>query len=302
MELDFDFNQITDTEFGIGRQNRDGKTFLIVRVDVRVQEILRQTALATSQAMQQIAETPLRYEASESYGGKTHLYVELSDSLSIMIDELHNSDFAPTVGDPLANLSGIFCYVAKFTDNQNRRLTALKRATQFKSLDRRNVLARLMNDALTVVESPLFKLDEDFDLLATSQYVHVLHPRGFEFMCDLQEALRAAAPRNLEAIRQELWFVNLEGFSELVTRQVRAARHLSSIRAGGLHQNIDRDKLAAHCAMIGISLEEVDGRLVVPEQRILDFLEMLDRRRFRVDLVEDDPEHYRAPSRARVNV
>lgn len=65
MMLEFDFNQIRTVEFGLGRDDGDGRTFCLIAVDVDVQDALQEMAEATWAAMQELTNNPPKYEPSE---------------------------------------------------------------------------------------------------------------------------------------------------------------------------------------------------------------------------------------------
>ena len=119
----------------------------------------------------------------------------------------------------------VFCYFAKMTDARGRRLTALRRATQFKGVLKKRLI-RLVDDALKVVDDKVFKLDTDFDLLMDAHNVHILRPAAFEFVGELQDAVLAAAPDNVRLIQHDLGFVDFGGVGVYATKHPRAARSL----------------------------------------------------------------------------
>ena len=104
----------------------------------------------------------------------------MDDELASSIRELHDAANLDIDATALEDPSGVFCYFARLTDKKKRRLTALRRATQFKGV-LKSRLIRLLTDALKLIEDQVFKLDTDFDLLIDSQHVHILRPSGFEF-------------------------------------------------------------------------------------------------------------------------
>lgn len=132
MNLDFDFQNIRTVEFGVGRDDGDEQAFSFVSVDGEVQAALREMSQATWAAMQDQATTPDKYEPSEKYAGCEHVYLPLTDELAARMRDLHTANNLHTDGHALGNPSELFCYFARFTDRRNRRLTALRRATQFK--------------------------------------------------------------------------------------------------------------------------------------------------------------------------
>ena len=188
------------------------------------------------------------------------------------------------------------------TDRKKRRLTALRRATQFKGvLKSKNRLVRMLDDTLKIIEDTVFKLDNDFDLLINGANVHILHPSGFEFAGQLQQAILAAVPENIKAIQKDLAFVKLDGIEAYAGKHPRAARYLASIRAQGETKDIDKALLKKMCKQTDVDVSESKGTLYVAAGHEMGFLEVLDRRRYEVSLVKEKLERYKAASRKKLN-
>jgi hypothetical protein len=197
--------------------------------------------------------------------------------------------------------SDIFCYFARFSDSRARRLTAVRRATQFKGLLKsRNRLLRYVDDTLQIVEDKTFKLDRDFDLLIDSTHIHILRPSGFEFIAKLQEAIREAVPANIAAIQGDIPFVDFTGIGDYASRHTRAARHLASIRSQQETQNLSQSLLKKACKAFKVDFQVRDGKITVLEGSEMNFLDILDRRMYELELVEGAPEKYRAGSRRKL--
>jgi len=298
--LEFDFNQVQLVEFGLGRDDENGRTFCLIPVDGNVQDALQEMAEATWAAMQELTNNPPRYEPAEKHAGVEYLHLPLADDLAASMRELHQANNLPIDALALNNPENVFSYFVRFTDNQGRRLTALRRATQFKGI-LKNRLVQFVTNALKMVEDNVFKLDTDFDLLIDAQNVHILRPSGFEFAGHLQAAIMAAVTTNVAALKIDLGFVNFDVIEGYASQHPRAARYLASIRSQGEAQNIDRGRLIRLCNHTGVETVEVDGQITVTEKHVMGFLEVLDRRRYEIELVADTPEQYRAASRSKLD-
>lgn len=299
MKLNFDFQNVKTTEFGIGRDNGDDQAFSFVAVDGNVQSALREMAVDTWNAMQSISTAPSRYEPSEKHGSCEYVYLPLDDDLNAQLRALHKANNLAVDSTALSNPSKVFCYFARLTDTKGRRLTALRRATQFKSV-LKNRLIRLVTDALKIIEDKVFKLDIDFDLLIDTENIHILRPSGYEFVGQLQAAVLAAALENIKVIQKDLSFVDFDGIQDYASKHPRAARYLASIRAQKETKNIDKRALKKLCKNTCVEIHEANGTINVQEGHVMGFLEVLDRRRYEVELVKDSPERYRAPSRQKL--
>jgi len=143
-------------------------------------------------------------------------------------------------------------------------------------------------------------LDRDFDLLIDASKVHILRPSAFEFVGNLQEAVLAAVPTNIGEIKNDLNFVDLTNVQDYAIKHPRAARYLASIRSNSQTRNIDKTALINQCASTGVGVTEVDGKIRVQEGHVLGFLEVVDRRRYEVELIRDSPEQFKASARQKI--
>jgi hypothetical protein len=298
MSLAFDLNNVRNVEFGIGRDTDAGRRFDCIVVDRDVQGALREMAETTWQILSGMGR-PERYQPSEKHSGQEYLTLPLGDNLAASMRELHQANNLALDASALNDPSQAFAYFARLSDAQGRRLTALRRATQFKGV-LRSRLVRLVTNALKLVEDRVFKLDADFDLLIDGRHVHILRPAAFEFAGQLQQAVMDAVPTNIAALQTDLGFVNFDAIGTYAAQHPRAARYLASIRSAEETQNISQSKLKALCKRTGVTVVERDGKLNVEEGHVMGFLEVLDRRRYELELVDGQPELYRAPSRQRI--
>jgi hypothetical protein len=299
MTLDFDFRSVRVTEFGVGRDEDGGPTYNLIPVDGAVQAALREMAAATWAAMQQLGDNPPRYEASEKYESSEYVHLPLDHDLAKLVQQLHQANNLSVDVAALSDPSTVFCYFARMTDKQGRHLTALRRATQFKGV-LKSRLIRLTTDALRIIEDRVFKLDSDFDLLIDDTNVHILRPSGFEFLGKLKDAVLAATPQNVKAIQGDLPFVDFAQIEGYASKHPRAARYLASIRSQKETKNIDKRALKRFCKDMGVQIQEANGKITVQEGHEMGFLEVLDRRRYGVELVKDTPERFRAMSRRKL--
>jgi hypothetical protein len=300
--LDFDLKHVTVTEFGVGGDDGDGQTFVAVPVDADVQAALRDMVQATRDAMLSDEDGPVKYEPSEKHGSTEYLYLPLDDDLVASVRELHQAVSLDIHAGSLSDPAEIFCYFARLTDKKKRRLTALRRATQFKGvLKSKNRLVRLLDDTLRIIKGTVFRLDNDFDLLVDEANVHILRPSGFEFAGRLQQAVLDAVPGNITVIRKDLPFVEFAGIEAYAGKHPRAARYLASIRAQEETKSIDKSLLKKLCKQTGVEVSDSKGKVTVADGHEMGFLEVLDRRRYEVSLVRKRPEQYRATSRRKIN-
>lgn len=298
MTFDFSLNAVSTTEFDVGREGDGNPVFGVVPVDAGVQSALLSMAQATMDRMAAAEDGPAEYEPVEKHGSTEYLVVPAGGALDGAIRLLHDAANLPFDGAHLSDPETVFCYFARFTDDQDRRLTAIRRATQFKGMLKSKLL-RFDDDTLKIVDDNVFKLDIDFDLLLDSACTHIWRPSAFEFLGRLKQQILDAVPDNVGAIAPNLPFVDLSSIEDYATSRPRAARYLASIRSQAL-QGMDQQALKALCESTGVDIQEVNGKVTVNSGHEMGFLEVLDRRRYRLDLVPGQPERFRAPSRVRI--
>ncbi len=299
MNLNFDLEGVTVTEFGVGRDDGNGETFVTVPVDADVQAMLLEMVHATWGALQNDENGPVKYEPSEKHAGTEYLYMPLDDEMASSVRDLHEAVNLGIEAATLDEPSGVFSYFVRLTDGKRRRLTALRRATQFKGVLKKRLI-RLVSDSLKLIDDRVFKLDSDFDLLVDSTNVHILRPSSFEFAGKLQQAILDAVPGNIKVISKDLTFVNFASIEAYSSKHPRAARYLASIRSQGALKNINKTALKKLCKSTGIEVTESKGKITIPSGCEMDFLEVLDRRRYTLELIEGQPERFRASSRKQI--
>jgi len=300
MKLNFDFGTVRTVEFGVGRNDGDTETFCCITVDGGVQAVLQEMTKYTWDSMQKLTSDPPKYEPSEKHAACEYVHLPLSDDLAQAMRQLHEANNLPTDKDALSNPSEVFCYFVRMTDKKKRRLTALRRATQFKGV-LKSRLIRLVTDALKIVEDHVFKLDKDFDLLVDSAHIHILRPSGFEFAGKLQEVILAAVPKNIKTIQNDLTFVDFANVQDYASEHPRAARYLASILAQGATKSIDKELLKKLCQRTGVEIQESKGKITIQDGHVMGLLEVLDRRRYELELVKGSPECFKAASRRKLD-
>lgn len=304
MKIEFDFGKVTSVEFGVGLDHDDGAgntSYFVVPADDEVQIALREMAHATQVTLSEQDKFSM-FEAGEKHGSTEYLYLPIDDDLAAPMKELYEANNLPVDPKALKQHDAIFCYFARFRDNKGRKLVAVRRSTQFKGvLKTRLIIKRMNNDTMTLIKDEVFKLDNDFDLLVDKDHVHIWRPVSYEFLCHLTEAILKAVPDNVKAIAKELPFVDFTGIQAYASEKPRAARYLSSIRSQKEMKDVDKKALKDLCDATEVGYKDANGKLAIKDQDVLGFLEVLDRRRYIVELVKGKAERYVANSRRRLN-
>jgi len=300
MKLAFDINGADVVEFGVGLDEANNGRFTLVPAGVEVQAILKQMAISTRDEMQAVRPNAVAYEPSEKYDSPEHLFVSTDDAMASRFKQLHTANNMESDADALDDPSKIFCYFARFKFRKGaQRLTAVRRATSFKGI-LKSSLIRFLDDALRIVEEQTFKLDQDFDVLVDDDRVYILRPAGFEFIGQLDAEIAKAVPGNVQSIRADLPFVDFTAIQNYAIDHPRAARYLASIRSQKLAKNVDKGLLKKLCKSTNVILQEAGGKLMVDPKSTMDFLGVLDRRLYEVELTKGSPEPFRAASRTRI--
>ena len=105
----------------------------------------------------------------------------------------------------------------------------------------------------------------------------------------------------MNQLADKLTFVNFAYISDFVRNSKTAAKLISSIKLRDDLENISQEKLIEKCNRVGVQFQENNG-LITPDQgQILRFLEILDRRGYDFDILNDNIiEIYVATSRKRL--
>jgi len=82
MNLDFDLDNVRSVEFGIGRDDENGQSFVRIPVDSGVQDALKDMAQVTWAKMEHQDDNPSRYEPSEKHSAEEYIYLPLEDELA----------------------------------------------------------------------------------------------------------------------------------------------------------------------------------------------------------------------------
>jgi Domain of unknown function (DUF4868) len=288
---------VSSTEFGVGLDAGEGEQLVLVPIDDKIQTALKEMVNETRAQLSTME--PTEYQPTEKYGSTEHLHLSLDDGLASHIRSIHQANNLFTDGKVLSNPSSVFCYFARIVDDEGDRTTGIRRASTFKGILKTRLL-QFTTDALKIVEDKVFKLDTDFDLLVDAKGVSILRPSGFESVGELIGAILAAAPANIKLIQEDLPFVDFSGIETYATGHPRAARYLASIRVQKEAKNIDKSFLKKLCADTGVKIREKKSKLIVEEDSVMDFLGVLDRRLYQVELVKGSPESFKAASRSRI--
>lgn len=300
MPVDFNFQNVVTTEFGVGVNEERDQMLYAIPIDAGVQQALREMVNTTLETINRLDEGVAAFDPADKHAGEEYLQVQLDNDLASELRLVHQAVNLGFNNHLLEQPENIYCYFVKMSNGEGRHLSGIKRAGQFKGiLKNRNRLLHFAADALRMVDDDIFKLDHDFDILIDDATVHILRPNSFVALGKLKEAILAAVPENIQAIQRDLRFVEFEKIQEYAASRARAAAYLASIRQQRI-RDIPRAGLVRYCHENGVNVEVHGRNIHVPEEQIMDFLRVLDRRRYTVSLVPGQVERYEAASRKEV--
>ena len=299
MTIDCDLDNVRTTQFGVGRSDQETKSFHIVPAGEDVQTTLRSMASDTVRTIEDSIDVRSVFDPADKHATQEALYVPLSDDLATPLRALHESENLSTDSYVLQDLSSVYCYFVRITDQDGRRLTGVRRAAQFKAVKNRRMI-NFLDDTLKMATDPMFQLNDDFDVIVDSEVVHILHPAGFRALGQVDEALKESVGRNITAISSGMPFADWAQVEEYAQERPRAAALLASVRTNRYFEGVERTLLVNLCRSTGVEVTESNGQIVVPNASILGFLEVLDRRRYEIKVVANSAEQYKAASRRKI--
>jgi hypothetical protein len=244
---------------------------------------------------------PEQFSPSEKYGTTEKLFASLTVPYLFSLNNLYHHHNAPVNSINLSDyLSSVEYYYSEFIHNNGAKTIGVKRPNQFKALLKKRVI-RLTNDTLRAVEDDIFKLDNDFDVLIHEDRVEILHPAGFIFISDLEGEILTGVIDSANQIGAIITWLDFQFIGQHIAQNNarRAAKLIASIKSRNDLHHTDQFKLTEKCAHLGIPLNDNGGGLLTTSpDRIVDLLEVLDRRSYEYDItVNNTVEIYVAASR-----
>jgi hypothetical protein len=214
------------------------------------------------------------------------------------IRQLYETEHFDTNANALLEPENLIFYFAEFYDGDNRKLLAIKRASQFKGIIRaRNRLVSIMDDTLKLVDRDVFRLDQDFDYLVAEANVFILRAAGFAYTAAIGEAIAAHAVDLLHDLTATVNCVNFDALEHYVSKHPRAGRLVASLHARKDLSDISPKLLKRECRTNQIKFSVSAGKTEPNSGNEMAFLELLDRRRYAIELIHNEEEFYVASSR-----
>jgi len=287
--------EVNSVEFGVCYDIGDDEEYCLVPTDANVKEALKEMLSSSRKYLLAQNEEIRVYQPSEKYGSMERVKISLNETILSKVKRLYDAENIPTLSGTI-EIDRLGFYFCIFHDNQNNKLIAVRRATYFKGVIKKQLLS-FVDDALRIFEDNVFKLDKDFDFLVCDDVVYILRPTNFAYIASLDSVILSQAVESVEHISEELDFVDFSTISEYVSKRTRAARLVASIRSSDNISGVSQEKLKSYCVETNVPFIEENDKIRPEEGSEMDFLKLLDRRLYHISLIDGVDENYEAESR-----
>lgn len=238
------------------------------------------------------------HDISEDYGERRRVYAPRNLPLFETMAEIFDSGALPELPDLQNHLAELDYYFAKFVDSEGRTMVGVKKARTAKAtLGAQNKLVRLIDNTLVLIEERVLRLDRQFDVLISTDNVFIFEPRATEQVAEIVERVAASASARIQEIHDAVTFLDLSRIKTKIARHPKLARIAHSIANNPNLHGIQRAAIESLAAAQGIRFKEVDGRLLCNVTDEAKLMEVLDARRYHLDLTAAGPVPYRATAR-----
>jgi hypothetical protein len=269
-----------------------------VPVTPNVKTALKQMLQATLNGLGDSAQWE-NFDCAEQHPQTASLKYAVDDPAMIKLKNLYTAQNLEVSADALSDASKIDYYSARFRDTNNNECVGVRKASYFKGTVQKSFLF-LIGGQLTLAENSLFQLDPDFDFLIFSDQIVIYRPTQFERIAELEEELIKVAPAHIQTIAAAAPQLDFSFAVELVKKSPRARKLVAALKSRSDLSNISADQLGKACQTNGICVVLKDGKWTPEPKHEVNFLEMLDRRRYNDPLIEHQPAAYRAAARKKV--
>jgi len=238
------------------------------------------------------------HDISEDYGDRRRVYAPRNFPLFETMSEIFDSGALPEMPDLQDHLAELDYYFAKFIDSEGRVMVGVKKARTAKAtLGAQNKLVRLIDNTLVLIEERVLRLDKQFDVLISADHVFILDSRATEQVAKIVERVAASASAKVQEIHDAVPFLDLSRIKSKIARHPKLARIAHSIASHPNLHGIQRAAIESLAAAQGIHFKEVDGRLLCNVTDETKLMEVLDARRYHLDLTATGAVPYRATAR-----
>lgn len=300
IENDVDIANIATVNFGVGLLSNGNVYF--VPTDGGMKGVLKEMIADTVGALNAAEGTWQEYDVSEDYGERRRVYCGRHNEFMKEFSKLFDAGAPDDLPNLHEHVNDIEFYFAEVTDNQNRRMVGVRKATQFKgTVKAKNRLVRMVDDTLSIIEDEVFKLDNEFDVLITDAHVYVINDARMQQLGDITSHVAATAKNKIQHIEDTINFLDLSRIKEKIENHPRVARYAASVAQNPNIANFQRARIEELAVQHGIVFKALDnGKLQCRVQDEARLIELLDARRYHLDLANNGGDPYRATGRQKV--
>ncbi|MFM2041968.1 MAG: hypothetical protein RLY86_544 [Pseudomonadota bacterium] len=302
IEGPFNFESITDVGFHIVVQESDGLRPYRVPSSAQVRDLFRDTLLETRRTLVPEGGVWSEFDPSEKYSSKDPIRISASSDFAVSFYEIYSAQNFPPKDNIASVVEDIVYYFVVFRDASQNKIVGMRKATQLRALAKakdRTIAIGLAG--LEVIDKPIFKVDIDFDLVITPDFVYILRPEGFILLGDVERAVRSSAIASVDKLQDSSSFLDLSKLKGIADRH-NAARLIAAIKTRNDIHTLNKEKFENLASRVNVPLiVGDDGRLGPHPDRMMDFLKLLDYRRYFLDIRDGDPDVYEAASRKQVS-
>lgn len=299
IEDDFDLQKIQGVNFAVALRSNGNRYF--VPTDAPIKNALKEVLSATVAGFEQLDGDWEPHDISEDYGDRRRVYAPRDTDYLADLSAIFDAGDLDDLSNAHEHVPDIDYYFGIFHDNQGRKAVGIKKGTQLKgTLGARNKLMRLADDSLQMIEDDVLKLDREFDAIITDGHVFMLKVRSVEYLANIVEHVAGAAAHKVQQIHDIIDFLDFSRIQADIAKHPKMARMAASIAARNDLAQVRRDRVEELAVHHGLVLKTVGGRLQCRRQDEAKLLEILDARRYHLDLTATGPVPYRATGRQRV--
>lgn len=300
IEGEFDLQSIQGVNFAVALRSNSNRYF--VPTDAAIKGALKDVLRTTVAAFEQLDGDWEPHDISEDYGERRRVYAPRDTDYLTDLSAIFDAGDLDDLANAHEHVRDIDYYFGIFHDNQDRKAVGIKKGTQLKgTLGARNKLMRLAgDDTLKMIEDDVLKLDHEFDAIITDGQVLMLKVRSVEYLANIVAHVAGAAAHKLQQIQDTLAFLDFSRIQADIAKHPRMARMAASIAVRNDLAQIRQDRVQELAAHHGLVLKDVGGRLQCRRQDEASLLEILDARRYQLDLTATGPVPYRATGRQKV--
>lgn len=299
IEDNFDLQNIQDVNFGVALRDNGNRYF--VPTDGPIKEALKDVLSATVAAFARLDGDWETHDISEDYGDRRRVYATRDTDYLAELSAIFDAGDLDDLANAHEHVPDIDHYFGIFHDNHGRKAVGIKKGTQLKgTLGARNKLMRLADDSLRMIDDDVLKLDREFDAIITDGHVFMLKVRSVEYLANIVEHVAGAAVHKVQQIHDTVHFLDFSRIQADIAKHPKMARMAASIAARNDLAQIRQDRVQDLAAHHNLVLKDVEGRLQCRRQDEAKLLEILDARRYQLDLTAEGPVPYRATGRQKV--